>query len=130
MSAKAGPGDLPGTRRLASPAASGPAGSHFEAQVAASYMLAMLASAPARGLPDARVERVRDAYLAEFVGLASRAELVRSAELACQVAKVARVLSWTRALAALGADEDAELARAPLHWFGMLLDPSPVGVGG
>jgi len=79
---------------------------------------------------DARVGRVRDAYLAEFAGLASHAELVRTAELACQVAKIARVLTWTRALAALGSEEDAELARAPLRWFGMLLDPSPVGVGG
>ncbi len=33
--------------------ASGPAGTHFEAQVGASYLLAMLAGAPARGLPGA-----------------------------------------------------------------------------
>jgi hypothetical protein len=79
---------------------------------------------------DARVERVRDAYLAEFAGLASHAELVRSAELACHVAKIARVLTWTRALAAMGSGDGGELARAPLRWFGMLLDPSPVGLGG
>jgi hypothetical protein len=79
---------------------------------------------------DARVERVRDAYLAEFAGLASHAELVRSAELACHVAKIARVLTWTRALAAMGSGDGGELARAPLRWFGMLLDPSPVGIGG
>lgn len=42
-----------------SPASSGPAGSLFEAQVAASYMLAMLAGAPPRGLPDALVESVQ-----------------------------------------------------------------------
>jgi hypothetical protein len=79
---------------------------------------------------DARVERVRNAYLAEFAGLASHAELVRSAELACHVAKIARVLTWTRALAAMGSGDGGDLARAPLRWFGMLLDPSPVGLGG
>ena len=46
-------------RGLSSPASSGPAGSVFEAQVAASYMLALLAGAPARGLPDALVESVQ-----------------------------------------------------------------------
>jgi hypothetical protein len=44
----------PGTSTLAS----GPAGTHFEAQVGASYMLAMLAGAPARGLPGATIDRV------------------------------------------------------------------------
>lgn len=38
--------------------ASGPAGTHFEAQVGASYLLAMLAGAPARGLPGASIDRV------------------------------------------------------------------------
>lgn len=38
--------------------ASGPAGTHFEGQVGASYLLAMLAGAPARGLPGATIERV------------------------------------------------------------------------
>ncbi len=38
--------------------ASGPAGTHFEAQVGASYLLAMLAGAPARGLPGATIDRV------------------------------------------------------------------------
>lgn len=42
----------------ASTLASGPAGTHFEAQVAASYLLAMLAGAPARGLPGATIDRV------------------------------------------------------------------------
>lgn len=44
----------PGTSTLAS----GPAGTHFEAQVGASYLLAMLAGAPARGLPGATIDRV------------------------------------------------------------------------
>lgn len=42
-----------------STAASGPAGSHFEQQVAAFYLLAMLCGAPPRGMPGARVERVK-----------------------------------------------------------------------
>ncbi len=44
----------PGTSTLAS----GPAGTHFEAQVGASYLLAMLAGAPARGLPGTTIDRV------------------------------------------------------------------------
>lgn len=38
--------------------ASGPAGTHFEAQVGASYLLAMLSSAPPRGLPGATIDSV------------------------------------------------------------------------
>lgn len=49
-----GAGSSPGTSTLAS----GPAGTHFEAQVGASYLLAMLAGAPARGLPGATIDRV------------------------------------------------------------------------
>lgn len=50
---------LPGGSNLGtSTLASGPAGIHFEAQVAASYLLAMLAGAPARGLPGVTIDRV------------------------------------------------------------------------
>jgi len=79
---------------------------------------------------DARILRVRDAYLAEYASVASHAELVREAELACRVAKIARVLTWSRALEALEGDEAGELAGAPLRWFAALLDPSPVAIGG
>lgn len=49
----------PGNNSLGiSTLASGPAGTHFEAQVGASYLLAMLAGAPARGLPGAAIDRV------------------------------------------------------------------------
>jgi hypothetical protein len=41
-----------------STAASGPAGAHFEQQVAAFYLLAMLTGAPPRGMPGARIEQV------------------------------------------------------------------------
>lgn len=40
------------------PASSGPAGSHFEGQVGASYLLSMLVGAEPRGLPGAVIERV------------------------------------------------------------------------
>ena len=40
------------------PAASGPAGGHFEGQVGASYLLSMLVGAEARGLPGAIIDRV------------------------------------------------------------------------
>lgn len=38
--------------------ASGPAGTHFEGQVGASYLLAMLSGAPPRGLPGTTIDRV------------------------------------------------------------------------
>ncbi|APA88972.1 ATP-binding protein [Paraburkholderia sprentiae WSM5005] len=41
-----------------STASSGPAGAHFEGQVAAFYLLAMLSGAPPRGLPGTTTERV------------------------------------------------------------------------
>jgi len=44
--------------RPASPASTGPAGPHFEGQVAAHYLLTMLAVAPPRGLPGTLIERV------------------------------------------------------------------------
>jgi len=40
------------------PAASGPAGAEFEAKVGSSFLLAMLADAPARGLPRSIIENV------------------------------------------------------------------------
>lgn len=40
------------------PASSGPAGSHFEGQVGASYLLSMLVGAEPRGLPGAVIDRV------------------------------------------------------------------------
>ena len=47
---------------------------------------------------DRRLLRVRDAYLEAFGTFASRRELVETANLACRVAKVARVLTWQRAI--------------------------------
>jgi aminoglycoside phosphotransferase (APT) family kinase protein len=47
---------------------------------------------------DLRILRVRDAYLEAFGALASHRELVETADLACRVAKIARVLTWQRAI--------------------------------
>jgi len=41
-----------------STAASGPAGAHFEGQIAAFYLLAMLCGAPPRGLPGTTIDRI------------------------------------------------------------------------
>ncbi len=48
-----------------SPSASGPAGSHFEGQVGASYLLAMLVNAEPRGLPGTIIDRVEFQRAAE-----------------------------------------------------------------
>jgi len=76
------------------------------------------------GADDPAVVRPRDAYLEVFGDLASRAELVEELELACQVAKVARALSWDRALRMRGADEAGEFADAPLQALRSLLSGS------
>lgn len=53
-------GDDPGVRdqQGTSTASSGPAGAHFEGQVAAFYLLAMLCGAPPRGLPGTTIDRI------------------------------------------------------------------------
>ena len=52
------------------------------------------------GFDDPRFLRARDAYLEVFTDLAPRQELVETLELASHVAKIARVLTWDRALRA------------------------------
>ena len=44
--------------RGVSPTSTGPAGSHFEAQVGASYLLALLTGGEPRGLPGTSIDRV------------------------------------------------------------------------
>ncbi|KVL16472.1 hypothetical protein [Burkholderia cepacia] len=53
-------GDVPDIpdQQGTSTAASGPAGAHFEGQVAAFYLLAMLCGAPPRGLPGTSIDRI------------------------------------------------------------------------
>ncbi len=72
---------------------------------------------------DTRIIRLRDAYLEAFSDLAPHAELVRTLELACRVAKAARALTWHRAV---GADPDAppEFAAAPRESLVAVLDPA------
>jgi hypothetical protein len=52
--------------------------------------------------------RVRDAYLEPFAHLAPHAELVETLELARQVAKIARALTWHRALSHVPPQEISE----------------------
>jgi Phosphotransferase enzyme family len=71
----------------------------------------------------------RDGYLAEFRDLGPHSELVETLELACRVAKVARALTWERALLA-GRDtegSDDDFARAPLATLESFLDDSYLG---
>jgi hypothetical protein len=76
------------------------------------------------GADDRAVVRPRDAYLEVFGDLASRAELVEELELACQVGKVGRALSWHRALRMSGDEEAGEFADGPLVALRSLLSDS------
>lgn len=70
---------------------------------------------------DPTVLRARDAYLEPFGDLASHRQLVEELELACWVAKIARVLTWDRAVRT---DPDSAFADAPLACLGALLADS------
>jgi len=78
---------------------------------------------------NAAVLRVRDAYLGAFADQADRGRLVRDLELACQVAKVARVLTWDRSLRAQGYELAGDFGRAPLRSLTALLRKSPLQLG-
>ena len=74
------------------------------------------------------IERLRDGYLEVFGDLGSHAELVEALELACRVGKVARALTWQRAIGALGWDEvDDDWARGPIESMASVLDASYLG---
>ena len=80
--------------------------------------------------PDAPpVLRVRDAYLEMFTDLAPRAELVGALEVACRVGKVARALTWDRAVRSLAGefDVDPDFASAPARTLLSLTDKSHLG---
>ena len=64
---------------------------------------------------DARILRLRDAYLGAFADYGTPRELARTLELACRVAMVARTLTWARAIA-MG-DAATGFERAPLTHF-------------
>jgi Phosphotransferase enzyme family len=74
------------------------------------------------------VLRIRDAYLEPFGDLAPHSELVEALELACRVGKVARALTWARAVAQSDPCELSEhFATAPLVSLRSLLDDSYLG---
>ena len=68
---------------------------------------------------DEALARARDAYLR---GFGDPTELGDTLELACQVAKIARALTWARAIEA-GGDVDPEWADAPAESLERLLRP-------
>lgn len=76
------------------------------------------------GADDTAVTRPRDAYLEVWSDLAPRAELVAEQELACWVGKVARALTWDRALRTQGHDQAGEFSDAPFHNLTALLAAS------
>ena len=69
--------------------------------------------------------RLRDAYLEAFSDLAPHAELVHTLELACRVGKVARALTWQRAVAH-DPDASPDFAAAPRASLAAVLEPSYV----
>jgi hypothetical protein len=73
---------------------------------------------------DPAVRRIRDAYLEVWSDLAPHRELVAELELACWVGKVARALTWDRALRAQGHDQAREFADAPRQHLTALLADS------
>lgn len=87
--------------------------------------LTILAEDQPGGFDAPRVRRVRDAYLDAFSDLAPHAELVGALELACQVGKIARTLTWHRAVQALG-DGD-RWSDAPIQSLTALLSGSHLG---
>ena len=81
-------------------------------------------------LDDGRFTDARDAYMAGFADLAPGEDLVATLEVACRVAKVARVLTWARAIEAArqdGEDLDDQWTRAPIETLASLLDDSYLG---
>jgi hypothetical protein len=72
--------------------------------------------------------RIRHAYLEPFSDVAPHTELVATLELACRVGKVARALTWARAVAQSDPDElDDHFANAPLACLRSLRDDSYLG---
>ncbi len=76
------------------------------------------------GPDDPAVRRIRDAYLEVWSDLAPPRELVAQLELACWVGKVARALTWERALRVQGHDQAREFADAPRQHLTALLADS------
>jgi hypothetical protein len=74
------------------------------------------------------VRRVRDAYLDAFSDLAPHAQLVDTLELACRLGKIARALTWERAIRAAGARGlDERWTSAAFETLASLLGDSYLG---
>jgi hypothetical protein len=83
-------------------------------------------------LGDPEFERARDAYLEVFSDLAPHDELVGTLATACRVAKIARTLTWERAIGAARAQGEPLEERwlsAPAETLASLLDESYLGGG-
>ena len=81
-------------------------------------------------LDDPRFQRARDAYLDTFTAVAPGEDLAATLEVACRVAKVARVLTWDRAIQTAreqGEELDQNWAAAPMETLASLLDDSYLG---
>ncbi|MGH8991054.1 MAG: phosphotransferase [Acidimicrobiia bacterium] len=99
----------------------------FAAMLVPLGMLRRLLDVP---LDDPRFLRARDAYLDGFAPLAPGKDLAGTLAVACRVAKIARVLTWDRALEASRAQGEAipdSWATAPLETLVSLLDDAYVG---
>jgi hypothetical protein len=82
------------------------------------------------GVDDPRFADARDAYLDVFGPIATGEDLVATLELACRVAKVARALTWDRAVRAArdeGQDVDESWTSAPMETLASLLADSYLG---
>jgi Phosphotransferase enzyme family len=82
------------------------------------------------GVDDPRFTDARDAYLDVFGPVAPGEDLEATLELACRVAKIARVLTWDRAVRAArdeGQEVDETWRSAPMETLASLLDDSYLG---
>jgi hypothetical protein len=83
-------------------------------------------------LDDPRFVRARDAYLGVYADLAPREELADTLALACRVAKIARVLTWDRAVRSAreaGASVEDTWALATVQTLGAVADESYLSLG-
>jgi hypothetical protein len=69
-----------------------------------------------------------DAHLEPFADLAPHAKLVETVDLACQVAKIARTLTWHRAISAQGPDAVGQRwVDGPITSIASLVDDACLG---
>lgn len=74
---------------------------------------------------DPRLRRVADAGLEVWTEHAPLAELRAALPAALQLARLARVESWLRCVAAMDAEEHAEWGDAPAAWLATVGEPAP-----